>query len=1043
MRIAENRQVTVLNCDLVNSVGLTLELGAEDYSDLLQEFFERVRAALEPWNGFEYATRGDGIYVLFGYPTAVETAAENSVRAALAILAELSLSERFRDKMHARIGIATSMLLFGTITQQEQQEAIGDAMNRVVRLQHLVPPDSIVISDETRLLLGDTFKYESLGLCHLKGYNEPLQAWRVIKERSSATRFNRLRSVYRAPLLGRDHERSILAELWERAQSGAGQIAVVGGEAGIGKSRLVHDLVEKLQLPNRDVCLLQCEPHLQRSHLAPVAAYITQFAGIRHEDPEPAKMEKLAALASEVFENPDDETLFLFGELLSIRTPMKRRYRKSSSVLHLQRMLDGVVRMLLGSRHEVPRLIVIEDLHWADGSSLQLVDRLAEAVSDRSVLLILTTRETDEARMLAGERVTRIPVSPLSETVAAALVTELTSGPKLPANQVRAILNWSDGVPLDIEEHTRIGLLEWSERFSGDSGVASLAAIPGHIGIPPMRRDAIKSQLDRLNSLGQRIAQAAAAIGQDFSLLHLTAALDIGYGELTGGLTELEEATIVERTASKGVYRFRHARYRDAAYESMSRDLRREFHSRIAAFLVREQPEQIATQPELFAHHFESADDAGNAIRYWIDAGNLSSVKGGYLEAVVQYERAAALLDWLPCDQQLGPEAELRLRISLGTAYEVRDGFSCANARAQYERALQLCRDGLSMTASNDLFATYSGYGSLVMVRADFPRALKIADECYTTAVARQSNLGRVIAKRLEGGAKVLQGQLDQGINDLDEAIRLYDLHRNEIPSADEQYALDHKVTAMCYLSLAGLAKGEIKSATETIRRCEEFAKQNTNLHSQNYVLTYRAAMHHLLHDHNQTITIATRSRNMAITHGFASWEGMSRILLGFAFLVEGKSEEGQEEYLLGRKIHEKGMEARQYLPFVISVAARILELDFNIEAALETNDRAIAVSESTSELWYAPELFRLKGELLLKRHSQAEAIECFERARELALSHGSNLWALRSSMNLAKCSTDAASKAQAIEEIAEHLRSLPEIAGSIDDRNCRALFSA
>jgi class 3 adenylate cyclase len=1044
MYTTESRQVTVLNCDLVNSVGLTLELGVEDYSELLREFFDRIRAATQPWRGFEHSSHGDGVYFLFGYPNAEETAAENAVRAALAILTNLRQSTRFRDRLHARIGIATSMLLFGAITHHKKHDAIGDAMNRVARLQELVESDAIAISHETRLLLGDTFKYENLGLRSLKGYSDPLQAWEVVRERSRGTRFDKLRGVRRASLIGRDHEWSALNSLWEQAQGGRGQIAVLSGEAGIGKSRLARELVEKVNAKQGDVWVLQCEPHLVRSQLAPVGAYLLQRAKINPDDSEAVKLKKLANSTNAVFQPAFDEALSFLAEFLSIRHKPKQDRRDVSSVLHLRKLLDAITRLLVGRSQDAPRLVVVEDIHWADDSTLKLLDRLSEAVPNGPNLLVLTTRGRHVARILADDHVVGIPVSALSESDAETLVSELTSGPKLPVSQIRAILDWSDGVPLDIEEHTRVELLEWSQRFSSENSAGTMVGNPGHFSIPATRRDAIKSHLDRLDRFSQETAQAAAVIGKEFSHRQLLALLDCSNRALTDSLDALESADVIRKSDIGGTedYCFRHARYRDAAYESLPRDRRQAHHSRIVDFLRREQPGQVKARPELFAHHFEAAGDASTAIRYWIAAGNLSSVKGGYLEAVVQYERAVALLESGQGDLTSDPEIELQLQISLGTAFEVRDGFSCVNARKHYERALQLCRAQRNLTDSRNLFATYSGFGSMLMVRADFKTAREIASECRAEAEARQSNLGRVIAKRLEGGASVLQGQLAQGIRDLNVAVELYDAHYQETYASDEFYALDHKVTAKCYLALAKIAKGEIKSALETIRQCEEFANQRTNLHSRNYVLTYHAAIHHLLDDQKQTIEIATRSRNMAIEQGFGSWEGMSRILLGYAHLTEGELQKGKEEFLLGRKIHEKGMEARQYLPFVISVAARMQSLSGDIKTALLTNDRAIEIAETTDEQWYVPELLRLKGELLLQQQATEAAIECFEEAQQRSLGNGSNLWALRSSANLARVSGDAELKTRSLAEVSNLLSALPEISGSPDEISCRELLS-
>jgi len=696
----------------------------------------------------------------------------------------------------------------------------------------------------------------------------------------------------------------------------------------------------------------------------------------------------------------------LLAELLSVHSPKDEELPDLSSIGRLRLLLETLVELLTWRINSRPLLLVMEDLQWADDSSLELVDRLIEFATAEPVFLILTTRRLDIARLTENDNITNIPLPPLSTPDGAILVNALTSGPKLPSAQINAILDWSDGIPLDIEEHTRQEILDWLQRFEGATGAARRIGDPGEISVPVARRDAIKSHLDRLSDGSQHVLRAAATVGPEFSRSQLCALLGVGAEDVDTLLDELQNAAIIEKQTpnQKAEYRFRHARYRDAAYESMSGEESKQFHSRMVSFLMSDQPELADTHPELLAYHLEGAVEPGPAIRYWIMAGTRSLRRAGFLEAVTQYEKAVDLLDKQD-NRSIDISDELGLRIALGAAYEVRDGFSCSNARLQYERALDLCQNNPE-TADRDLFAIYSGYGSLQNVRGNFARVLEIADECLEAAKARRSFVGRVIGSRLRGGALIMQGHLDQGMSHLEEAVRQYDMHADAF-IRDELYALDHKVTAMSYLALAMVARGQVRSALEMVRRSEEFAQQYTNLHSQNYAITYRAAVNHLLNDFDTTAEVAERSRTMAVEQGYASWEGGSRILLGHALFARGDVQRGREEFLLGRKIHETDTEARLYVPFIMSVAAKFLQQAGDREKALETVDGAIAFAESTGERWYLPELLRLKGELLFQMNSDADAVESLKKGYALATSLGADLWALRSALSMARLASD------------------------------------
>ena len=645
---AERRQLTVMFCDLVGSTALSTRFDPEDLRELIGSYHRCVADAVRRFAGFVAKYMGDGVLIYFGYPEAHEDDAERAVRTGLAVIETVGRLAT-PEPLAVRLGVASGIVVVGDLIgtgAAQERGVIGETPNLAARLQVLAAPGTIVIAESTRRQIGALFKIEDLGPQELAGFAEPQRAWRVVCESDVLSRFEALRSKV-TPLIGRAEELDLLLRLWAQATTGEGQIVLLTGEPGIGKSRLTAAVQENIGAAPHFRIRYFCSPHHRHSALYPVVAQLERVASFTRDDTPEARLDRLEAVLAP--NNPADGDVSLIAELLSVpggdRYPLldlSPQRKKERLVTALLRQLDGVAR-------QKPVLMIFEDLQWIDPTSSEMLDQLVEQVRQSAVLLIVTCRPELLPPWVGQPKVTALALNRLGRGDGATLVHRLMGDiTNLPSEIIAEIVERIDGVPLFVEEMTK-AIIE----AGADRGV--LASIPASsLSVPVTLHASLLARLDRLGPTAKQVAQTGAAIGREFSYELLSASIgQLGDRELDEALHRLVEADLVLQrgTPSTAGYMFKHALVQETAYSTLLRGARRDIHYRIAEALEARDPELVKVRPEIVAHHFGEAGQLEKAVAYWHRAGEVSVSKSAVREAADQVRRGLKLLESVPDDR--------------------------------------------------------------------------------------------------------------------------------------------------------------------------------------------------------------------------------------------------------------------------------------------------------------------------------------------------------------------------------------------------------
>jgi class 3 adenylate cyclase len=681
----ERRQLTVLFCDLVGSTELATHLDPEDLRGVMRAYHRCTAGVIERFDGHVAKYLGDGVLAYFGWPRAHEDDAERAVRAGLALVEALArLEPQAGVRLRARIGIATGQVIIGDLVGQgalRDEAVVGETPNLAARLQALADPGAVIIGQATRRLIGGFFELADLGPQRLKGFAEPLAVWRVSGESGTENRFEALRGGNLTPLIGREHELGLLLERWSWATEGDGQVVLLGGEPGIGKSRMVQALRERLGDQPYTSLSHYCAPHHANSALHPVIDLLHRGAGLARDDLPSKQLAKLETLLAE---SNDDlgEMVPLLAKLLSIPTEDRYAALDLSPERQKQRTLEVLTDQLAALAARRPVLDVYEDVHWIDPSTLELLDLVIERVRHLRVLVLITYRPEFTPPWTGQAHLTLLPLNRLGRSQGAAMALRVSGGKKLPSEIVKQIVARTEGVPLFVEELTKAVLESGILTDAGDRYELSGPLPP--LAIPATLRDSLMARLDRLAPV-KELAQMGAAIGRDFSHALLAAVADQPERELQAALDQLVASELVFRrgTPPEATYSFKHALVQDAAYGMLLKSRRQQLHARIAQVLEERFPEASAIQPELLAQHYTAAGLHEQAVEYWHRAGQRASERSANLEAIAHLTRGLELAHTLP-DPQQSARQELKLQVALGEPLVVAKGYGGPEAAATY-----------------------------------------------------------------------------------------------------------------------------------------------------------------------------------------------------------------------------------------------------------------------------------------------------------------------------------------------------------------------
>jgi class 3 adenylate cyclase len=689
---AERRQLTVMFCDLVGSTELSSRLDPEDLREVIAAYHRAVTEIVAEFDGFVSRYMGDGALVYFGYPQAHEDDAERAVRAGLRAIDAVARLDVKSVKLQTRVGIATGLVVVGDLIgggSAQEQSVVGETPNLAARLQALAEPDAVVIAARTRRLVGDFFEYRDIGPVEVKGITGPVEAWQVLRPSVVASRFEALRGSSLGPLVGREEEINLLLRRWARVKAGDGQVVLISGEPGLGKSRIAAALEERLHAEPHIRLRHFCSPYHQDSALYPFIDQLGRASGFAHDDPPAAKLEKLQALLARAA--PLDEDMAFLADLLSLPTSERHALPELSPQRKKERTLEALMRQLEGLACQQRVVMVFEDAHWIDPTSRELLDLTVERVRSLPVLLIVTFRPEFQPPWTGQPQVSMLSLNRLDRHDRIALIQQITGGKALPDEVVAQIVDRAEGVPLFIEELTKSvlesGLLrETRDRYALDRALPPFA-------IPTSLHDSLMARLDRLASV-RLVAQIGAAIGREFSYALLRVISRVPEEELLTALDRLVTSELVFKRGipPDAIYTFKHALVQDAAHGSLLRSTRQQLHAQIAQALETHSPELMENQPEILAQHYAEAGFVEKSIAYWGNAGRRSTARSAMAEAAAQFQKGLDQLALLP-DDFARRRRELEFRSSLGTVLQSVKGYAAdetgrtlARARERWEQ---------------------------------------------------------------------------------------------------------------------------------------------------------------------------------------------------------------------------------------------------------------------------------------------------------------------------------------------------------------------
>jgi class 3 adenylate cyclase len=807
---AERRQVTVMFSDLVGSTALSARMDPEDLREVISAYQKSVAETVQRFGGFVAKYMGDGVLVYFGYPQAHEDDAERAVRAGLELVTSVGAL-----KTHAplliRVGIATGLVVVGDLIgsgASQEQAIIGETPNIAARLQGIGEPNGIVIAESTRKLVGNLFELEDLGATDLKGISEPVRAWVVVRPSSAESRFEAFHASGLTELVGREEELELLLRRWSKAKSSQGQVVLLSGEAGIGKSRLTAALLEAVASEPHTRLRNFCSPQHTDSALYPTIVRIERAAGFARDDTPQTKLDKLDALLAQSSTSAHDATLF--ADMLSLPndgrypvvdvTPQQRR----------QRTLEALVSQVAALSRQNPMLMIFEDAHWADPTSLELFSRIVEKIQTFRVLLIVTFRSEFDPPWIGRPYVTALTLNRLAEREVSAMIDRVVGNKELPANIRQDIIERTDGIPLFVEEMTKAVLEAGSESASERTA----AAVPSRaLAVPASLHASLMARLDRLGS-AKEVAQIGAAIGREFSHALLAAVVQKPEAELQSRLDRLIEAGLLFRQGvpPQASYLFKHALVQDAAYGTLLREPRRALHARIAEALENHFAEIAENQPEVLARHFAEAGLSETAIQYWSKAGERALQRSANAEAAAHLTSAIELICVSPKGGGEG-RLELRLQMALGSAARAIHGHAAPETLRVYTRA----RDLLDETVpAKEQMAVLYGLFSVTFVRGEYAAARPVAEQALAVAAAERDPETTAFANRMMGIVDWASGDFLTAAPRLRRVAELYAAGSGNV--TDLRYSQDHSVWSLSLLALALWPLGFVDQAIETMR---------------------------------------------------------------------------------------------------------------------------------------------------------------------------------------------------------------------------------
>jgi predicted ATPase len=896
--------------------------------------------------------------------------------------------------------------------EKRERLALGDTPNIAARVQNLAKPNTVVISSATYRLVEGLFECSDLGLHTLKGISTPLEVYRVLLESDVRSRFDVAVGKGLTPLVGREQEVELLLERWDQVKKGMGQVVLISGEAGIGKSRLVQVMKEQVAGETQTRIESRCSPYYQNSSLYPVIDHLQRLL-FRKEDSPEEKLGKLEGVL-EQYGFLLQEMVPLFAYLLFLPLPDRYSPLTLSPQRQKQKTLEALVVWLLKEAEKRPVLRIVEDLHWADSSTLEYLSLLVEQVSTARIFTLLTFRPDFSPPWTGRAHLTQITLNRLTRKQVETMVNRVTGGKSLPNEVIQQVVTKTDGVPLFVEELTKMvlesGLLREQDGHYELTGPLPLLAIPTTL------QDSLMARLDRLATV-KEVAQLGATLGREFTYELLKAVSPLDETSLQRELTRLVEAELVYQRGlpPQSRYFFKHALIQEAAYQSLLKSKRQQYHQNIAQVLEERFPETAETQPELLAHHYTEAGLVVQAIPYWQRAGERARQRSANVEAISHLFKGLELLKTLP-DTPERIQQELNLQTTLAPAFMATKGYASQEVERAVIRAWELCQQ---LGETPQLFPVLHGLWRFYLVRPDLHMARERAEQCLHLAQSTQDPEFLLEAHMALGAAFLWLGELVPARAHHEQGIALYDPQRHR--SHTFLYGQDPGVFCLSYGAWALWYHGYPDTALGRVHEALTLAQELSHPYSLGFALRSVVVVHQLRFERQAVREWAEKLIALSNEQGFAYWLAWGNILRGWALAKQGDGEEEIAQIRQGLAAHQ-ATEAELAQPYFLALLAEAYGGIGKAQEGLTVLAGALDVVNKYGERFYEAELYRLKGELLLalSQENQAEAETCFHKAIEVARWQSAKSLELRTVMNLSRLWQRQGKKEEARKMLAE-----------------------
>ena len=1016
---AERRQVTVMFADLVGSTALSARMDPEDLREVIAAYRKCAAETVRHLGGFVSQYLGDGVLVFFGYPQAHEDDAERAVRAGLQLVAAVA-GLRTRASLQTRVGIATGLVVVGEIADAggpQERGIIGETPNLAARLQSIAEPNQVIIAESTRRLLGNLFELEDLATQDLKGIAGPVRVWAALRPSSAASHFEALHGTTLTDLVGREEELELLLRRWSKAKTGEGQVVLLSGEPGIGKSRLTAALLEAIAPEPHTRLRNFCSPQHTDSALYPTIGQIERAAGFSRDDSWQAKLDKLDALLAQSSTSARD--VALVAEMLSLPNDGRYPVLELAPQQRRQQTLEALVLQVATLSRQNPILMVFEDVQWTDPTTLELFGLIVERIPTLHVLLIMTFRPEFEPPWTGRPYVTALTINRLGQREVSAMIDRVVGNKSLVESVREDIIERTDGIPLFVEEITK-AVLEAESQRAAEHAIAVIP--PPALEVPASLHASLMARLDRLGP-AKEVAQIGAAIGREFSRALLAAVVRKPEEELNSALDRLLAAGLVFR---QGVppdtsYLFKHALVQDAAHGTLLREPRRALHARIAETLESQFADIVERQPELLARHCTQAGLIEKAAHLWGKAGQRSLDKSALLEAIEHITRALDQIEGLPATPALRRE-QIKLQVALLTPLIHVKGYAAPETKAAAERARLLIEQAEALGEPPEdpllLFSVLYSFWVARFVAFNGKVMRELAAQFLALAEKQGAAVPLMVGHRNMGVSLLHTGDIEEARVHIDRAIALYDPAKHR-PLAT-RFGQDVRVALLFYRSLALWPLGYPEAALADAHRAVRDAREIGQAASLMAALTLTS----LSHIHCGSYAIANAQLDEVITlaneKGALFWKVGGMLVQGCLFAITGRASDAVRTITSGLSAW-RATGTTVWMPTYLSYLTRAqAELGQFDEASRCISEALIAV-QTTNESWYEADIHRIAGEIALRSPEPdvAKAEAHFERALQVALVQRAKSWELRAAMSMARLWRDQGTPQRARELLA------------------------